>query len=312
MKKDNYKIYMHKNKINEKVYIGQTKRTLEQRSGSDGRGYKECDRFWNAIQKYGWDNFEHIILEENIPNREMANGREIYYIELYNSTNIDFGYNISSGGTLNEYQYKPVYQYTLGGIFIKKYNSITQAALEVGCHPANIIACCNGKRNHSYGYQWRREFYKSIPPVTLRFVDHHDIPVFSYDMQGNFIEGFEDAYEAKKMLENVHDISKIVACCDGKLPTVYGRQWRWYKCDNIGVASSINYIHKKKHIYRYDKITKEFLGEYESASVASEEIFGHKNDSGRRNINSCINGKRASAYGSVWSYLPPEEFLLTN
>lgn len=50
-------VYMHKNKINNKVYIGQTHRTLEERSQAHGTGYKKCLLFWRAIEKYGWDNF---------------------------------------------------------------------------------------------------------------------------------------------------------------------------------------------------------------------------------------------------------------
>ena len=62
----NYKIYMHKNKINGKVYIGQTSKSLDERCGKNGSGYIGCIRFYNAIQKYGWNNFEHEIIEDNI------------------------------------------------------------------------------------------------------------------------------------------------------------------------------------------------------------------------------------------------------
>ena len=76
-------IYMHKNKINGKVYIGQTKQSLNERFGCDGHRYDSCPIFFNAINKYGWDNFEHIVLFENIPTRELANRYEEYLIYLY-------------------------------------------------------------------------------------------------------------------------------------------------------------------------------------------------------------------------------------
>ena len=94
-----YTIYMHKNKINGKVYIGQTCQILANRWGSDGRRYKG-QIFYNAIQKYGWDNFEHIILKEGLTQEE-ANQQEIYYIQLYQSTNKNFGYNVTKGGNTN-------------------------------------------------------------------------------------------------------------------------------------------------------------------------------------------------------------------
>ena len=44
-----HKIYVHINKINGKMYIGQTCQTLEQRSQANGRHYKSCSLFYKAI-----------------------------------------------------------------------------------------------------------------------------------------------------------------------------------------------------------------------------------------------------------------------
>ena len=49
-------IYLHRNKINNKVYIGQTIQPVENR-WKNGNGYKTCSYFYNAIQKYGWGKF---------------------------------------------------------------------------------------------------------------------------------------------------------------------------------------------------------------------------------------------------------------
>lgn len=51
-----YTIYMHRNKINGKSYIGQTFQKPEER-WKNGAGYKSCTYFYAAIQKYGWNNF---------------------------------------------------------------------------------------------------------------------------------------------------------------------------------------------------------------------------------------------------------------
>lgn len=93
---NNYIIYKHVNKINGKIYIGQTCQKPEYR-WNHGQGYKNCSYFYKAIQKYGWDNFEHIILEQNL-SLEEANQKERYYINLYQSNNTLFGYNLLSGG----------------------------------------------------------------------------------------------------------------------------------------------------------------------------------------------------------------------
>lgn len=87
---------MHKNKVNNKVYIGQTKLETKDR-WKEGKGYKKCSYFYKAIQKYGWDGFEHIILKNNLTLEE-ANYWESYYISKCKSNNKNFGYNLTSGG----------------------------------------------------------------------------------------------------------------------------------------------------------------------------------------------------------------------
>lgn len=93
----NYTIYMHRNKINGKVYIGQTCQNVIDR-WKNGAGYKTCTLFYKAIKKYGWNNFEHLILETDISSSKIANIKEKYYIKLFDSTNLDKGYNIKIGG----------------------------------------------------------------------------------------------------------------------------------------------------------------------------------------------------------------------
>ncbi|MCC8068725.1 MAG: GIY-YIG nuclease family protein [Ruminococcus sp.] len=92
----NYIIYLHKNKINNKVYIGQTCQKPEYR-WNNGEGYKRQPYFYNAIKKYGWNNFEHIILETNLTQEE-ANEKEKYYIQYYHSNETQYGYNMREGG----------------------------------------------------------------------------------------------------------------------------------------------------------------------------------------------------------------------
>lgn len=90
---NNYTIYMHKNKINGKVYIGQTCQNPIKR-WDNGNGYKTSRKFYNAIQKYGWENFEHIILYTEL-SQDQADQLEEQLIHKYQAQNDEFGYNIN-------------------------------------------------------------------------------------------------------------------------------------------------------------------------------------------------------------------------
>lgn len=94
---DNWKIYAHINKINNKVYVGVTGKELEER-WKNGKNYKECIRFNNAITKYGWDSFMHVLIIDNL-SKEVAMLCEIELIKKFKLINPKFGYNISIGGT---------------------------------------------------------------------------------------------------------------------------------------------------------------------------------------------------------------------
>lgn len=94
---EKYSVYIHINKINNKVYIGQTK-SVEKRWRLNGIEYQRSSFFYSAIEKYGWDNFEHKILKDNL-SKEEADYWEEYYINYYDSLNHNKGYNIRHGGS---------------------------------------------------------------------------------------------------------------------------------------------------------------------------------------------------------------------
>ena len=95
-----YKIYIHKNKTNGKIYVGQTGVKWLSSRWRKGEAYYKNPEFYSDILKYGWDNFEHIILEK-CGSKEEAHNREIYYIDFYKSNNSEFGYNLTTGGQKN-------------------------------------------------------------------------------------------------------------------------------------------------------------------------------------------------------------------
>jgi len=91
-------IYKATNKLNNKIYIGQTIKTLTERKKSHQASAKHNSKyhFHNAIRKYGFENFNWEILKKGITNKKQLDKLEIKYIKDYNS--IKIGYNISTGG----------------------------------------------------------------------------------------------------------------------------------------------------------------------------------------------------------------------
>ena len=68
---DKYVVYVHTNLINNKKYVGITKQNPpELRWGKDGSGYGTNSYFASAIKHYGWNNFSHEILYDNLTKEE--------------------------------------------------------------------------------------------------------------------------------------------------------------------------------------------------------------------------------------------------
>jgi group I intron endonuclease len=104
-----YLIYKITNTVNNKIYIGKTKEFYKDtKFGINARlknhitcAYSksksnDCPKLYNAIRKYGKDNFKVELLEST--TEDNINDREIYYINKFNSIDDTIGYNVALGG----------------------------------------------------------------------------------------------------------------------------------------------------------------------------------------------------------------------
>lgn len=88
-------VYKITNKFNDKVYIGQSVRPIEQRFRrhiNDALNFVIDTHFARAIRKYGKDNFK-IDLIDTATTQDELNAKEQYWIKYYKSTNSTYGYN---------------------------------------------------------------------------------------------------------------------------------------------------------------------------------------------------------------------------
>lgn len=95
-------IYKITNRVNGKVYIGQTTMSLTKRwryHCTPSSSY--CRLLHRAIQKYGRENFTVEQIDVAC-DRDELDWKETYWISFYDSMNRDKGYNLLSGGRHHE------------------------------------------------------------------------------------------------------------------------------------------------------------------------------------------------------------------
>lgn len=97
-----YYIYIIQNKINNKIYVGQTNKPelrwkQHQRDSKNPHTNSYYMMIGRALVKYGVDNFEFSVIEEFDALQE-ANKAEEFWIQYLNTQDVNIGYNIKSGG----------------------------------------------------------------------------------------------------------------------------------------------------------------------------------------------------------------------
>lgn len=244
-------IYIHTNKIDGKVYIGQTSQTDLTRRWCGGHGYKHCDYFQNAIKKYGWNGFNHEILETGL-TQEQANEQEVYYISLYNSANPKFGYNIKGGGMsrseispegierlrqrfsgANNPSARAIRLYDCDGVFVKECETLTVASQYLNCSKGSIVQVCKGERytvkKHLAFYKGSIPDYTNLPDNLIKKVGDMTKKcrkVNQYSLSGEFIKTFPSIKSANKECKIVP--GEISTACQGKFKSAGGFMWRYY------------------------------------------------------------------------------------
>ena len=221
MKKE-YCVYMHIFP-NGKRYIGITC-CEPSRRWQNGYGYRTQQYVWRAIKRYGWDRIQHIVLKENITAEE-AGRLEALYINLYQSNDKRYGYNISEGGQVG-------------------YHLTDE-------HKAKIGKANSGKNNGMYGHQYTEEdkqrlanywlgrkhtaeskkkmsdYAKAHPEIKSHKLDSHPMAraIVQFDINGNYIKRYGTASEASEAVGAQR--SGICMCAKGKQKTAGGYIWKY-------------------------------------------------------------------------------------
>lgn len=220
-------IYKIENKINGKIYIGQSiniKARLRSHICSAYNQNKKNDYdlvIHKAIRKYGADNFSYEIIEE-CP-KEKLNEREEYWIVYYDS--YYNGYNSTKGGDNYDHLGKPVELYDYDGNYVMTIKSATDVAKYLGISRAVVYQVLYGQRKSCKNYQLK--YKDDDKKIITKYKNRQGgkIPVVQLDKYGNLIQEFESTYAAARELDL--DASAITKCCRKKLKSCGGFHWKY-------------------------------------------------------------------------------------
>lgn len=196
-------VYVHQNKFNGKRYVGITSKPKPEIRWNSGRGYSENTHFAAAIQKYGWDAFEHTILMDGV-DEECAKQAEKDLIALWKTQDNRYGYNMTSGGDGTP-GYIP--------------SAETRAKLSEARKRENLSA--ETLRRRSEGLRGR----KFSDDHKRKIGDGNSKAINMYEKDGSYIRSFRSAHDAEVELGISH--SHISQCCNHRRKSAGGYVWQF-------------------------------------------------------------------------------------
>lgn len=214
-------IYIATNLYNGRSYVGQTRASLSQRRAQHLRDAvsDSVNHFHLALMQYGKDAFEWRVLDEFDGSKEEVihalNVAEEYHILKLKTLISEGGYNATKGGygsdkveraVVRKTISKPVLQYGKDGVFIREFESITEACMYYGAkhHPGMI------GRGIWRGFQWRVKNDEAYP----RQIDPYVRPrrcssVLVYTSEGEFFKEFDSINSCKQELGRQYAVRKL-------------------------------------------------------------------------------------------------------
>lgn len=319
-------IYKIKNQVNGKIYIGQSI-NIEQRwynHRNELNGDRHCNGHLQAAwNKYGEENFIFEIIEECI--LKDIDNKEKYWIDFYNSTNPNLGYNLTCGGQgMHGYKWteeqrnhqskifnpEPILQLDLKGNIIERWRSASFAARETGFPISGIMNCLKeeGDQYQTHNFIWIYEnkyFSKdfNINEYISTYIKERQ-RVFQYDLYGTLTKIWESTSEIiKEYGLRSNEYKTISKCLNHEIKSYKGYI---YLYENDCLELTEDYLRKcRVNCYKYKinqfDLDKNFIktwtieelknSEYRFDTIrkcCTDNLLGHR-----------VNGK---AFSYIWEY----------
>lgn len=213
MKEHTFTVYIHISP-NNKVYVGITHLKPEYR-WANGKGYEHNKYFYRAIQKYGWDNFEHRIIADHL-TQEQAYYLEKLLIQYYNSTDSKYGYNSSTGGDKSALGAR----YKRGTFSDEHKKSLSDAWVK--------------RKEKGLGDPWNKGMKLKHTGCLDNFIragkqnaEKQKRPIQMIDKQtGEVLQEFPGVIDAAKYLKKTYT-SSIIDTALGKRKSAFGYYWKY-------------------------------------------------------------------------------------
>ncbi|MBR6555463.1 MAG: GIY-YIG nuclease family protein [Clostridia bacterium] len=321
-------IYKHTNKINGKGYIGKAIFPPQSRWGINGKKYANQPAFSAAINKYGWENFEHAILLTDLTAEEAIEA-EIRLIAEHNTfcgITSGNGYNMTRGGegmsgwhhSLDEIKRRSGDQSVharpvVSCIDGERFGSATSAAEKYGINRSSISAAANGsgksagKRIWCYSDVWdnmsseeRNNYIQQRLVSNKKGSRHHKSVAVINCLTGDTFLTITEAQEAYGCNTIHHAINDY-----DYTKKANGQVW----C-RLDIWNSFS--EKEKEAYIYDKLNAR-RGEFNASARAvvnliTEEVFPTMKEAAEQyscnaaKICACCKKTNRTAGGQVWIY----------
>lgn len=271
-------IYKITNKVNGKVYIGQTCRTVEFRWKEHLRHINGEYPINKALKKYTPDAFIIETIEQCDDSH--LDGREIYWIAFYRSNTTAYGYNCTAGGMGGKkIDYDEVYSLWDKGLRTGEISERLQIEQGTVVYILSTYDKYSKSESLIRGYQSVRKTKGT--------------PVVQYDFDGRYIATFQSAKEASRCVSG-STRQAILKCCKTKNGFSGKSQWRYLSDTPPGKFSGkVNF---EKQINQYD-LHGNYIRTFESANEIVS-LFGYEKSS----ILHCCGGRYKSSQGYKWAY----------
>lgn len=281
-----------------KYYVGITSQKNPNGRWRGGDGYKHNQHFTRAIQKYGWDNFQHEIIASNLFEAEAKNFEKLLIKKLHANDGVH-GYNISEGGDGTS----GVRKFGADNQFFGKHHTEETRKKMRERHPD-----MSGSKNPFYNKRHSDESimlfselgkqraadgkkfggYVQSPELRAEIGKLHSKPIIRYDLEMNVIKRYHSTLEA---VADGFRAASIRDACAGTVETYKDSIWRYENQDEL---NDIFMRQIEGKIVCFDSDLN-IIGKYKSFMDASAKTGVH-----RRHISKACRSENHYYLGKYW------------